>query len=322
MGQTPRPVSIRTTVSWDRGRDLPEPVIEDGWEAVAQRITRTQQPPLVEFIVRRRGMTGPGTVRLVRREDIHTEPDQTEPTEADDPHDAEEAHRRLVAAYGGMAKTALQEVLDPYSVGRPIESIDMYVANTGTTVSAELLARAKQGDPGMRVLDIGCGAGMAIEQVAGRYPQAQCIGMDLNPLLTDKKHRASYIKADAQHLPLADTSIDVAYSSETLMYVPDPLKALTEAYRVLKPGGVAFFSYMPQLFKSPSLEEIIRKTGCEKEFSCVPGDVHTVMIRKSERAEFRGFPYRLVSSVAPAPGPGGDDELSKHHRAVTYELAA
>jgi len=53
------------------------------------------------------------------------------------------------------------------------------------------------------------------------------------------------VAADAAALPFGDGSFDVVYSYNTFEHVAEPDKALGEALRVLRPGGLAFLSFGP-----------------------------------------------------------------------------
>jgi demethylmenaquinone methyltransferase/2-methoxy-6-polyprenyl-1,4-benzoquinol methylase len=64
--------------------------------------------------------------------------------------------------------------------------------------------------------------------------RAQCKAKRL-PLNIQKN--LSYIKADAQNIPLLDASVDAATVAYGIRNVQDPLKCIQEVYRVLRPGG-------------------------------------------------------------------------------------
>lgn len=86
---------------------------------------------------------------------------------------------------------------------------------------------------GRTVLDVGGGPGFfapAFSTAGARY-----ISVDLQPI--------GDICADAQALPLRDASIDVAFSSNVLEHVPEPLRMLQEMLRVTKPGGLVFVCF-------------------------------------------------------------------------------
>ncbi len=55
------------------------------------------------------------------------------------------------------------------------------------------------------------------------------------------------IVGDVQNLPLADNSVDAFICHAVLEHVPNPLKAVEEMYRALKPGGYCYI-YVPFLY--------------------------------------------------------------------------
>ena len=57
-----------------------------------------------------------------------------------------------------------------------------------------------------------------------------------------KRTLANYPEVDMQKMPYANNSFDFVFHSDTLEHVPDPLSALSECLRVLKPGGFCCFT--------------------------------------------------------------------------------
>ena len=103
--------------------------------------------------------------------------------------------------------------------------------------------------PGERVLDIACGTGLvtfpAAEQVgsSGRVVATDISDAMVTSLREQAERRGhghvTAARMDAEALDVPDGSIDVALCALGLMYVPDPVRALSEMHRVLVPGGRA-----------------------------------------------------------------------------------
>lgn len=96
------------------------------------------------------------------------------------------------------------------------------------------------------VADVGCGNGFDLRQLIGRCRHV--IGIDLSAgmlrSLADLpgSGRLSLVQADAQQLPLAGASVDVALAMHMLYHVPDIPAAVRELRRILRPGGTALAS--------------------------------------------------------------------------------
>lgn len=100
--------------------------------------------------------------------------------------------------------------------------------------------------PGARVLDLGCGNGWATRILAQTNAGVQAIGVDASPRMiakADELHsftiRARYDQGSFEDLEFKDKEFDRVFSMEALYYAKDLGKALSEAHRVLKPGGQA-----------------------------------------------------------------------------------
>ncbi len=95
-----------------------------------------------------------------------------------------------------------------------------------------------------RVLEVGCGTGVLTRTLA-RWPGvAAVVGIDVAPGLLSKAREFSaglpgvaFRQADARSLPFAEAEFDVVVFDSTLCHVPDPERALSEAFRVLRPGA-------------------------------------------------------------------------------------
>lgn len=100
-------------------------------------------------------------------------------------------------------------------------------------------------EPGMHILDIGCGIGKTACYLAKRHA-CHVVGADLSASMIDwagetarreeVKNRVEFSVADAQCLPFDDGLFDVVINESVLSFVPDPQKALREYLRVTKPG--------------------------------------------------------------------------------------
>jgi SAM-dependent methyltransferase len=94
--------------------------------------------------------------------------------------------------------------------------------------------------PGERVLDLGCGAGRFV--AALREAGADAVGVELARAALERARR-NVPGADLRLLepdgsvPLGHAEVDLVWCSEVLEHVPDTVALLTEARRVLKPGG-------------------------------------------------------------------------------------
>jgi SAM-dependent methyltransferase len=102
--------------------------------------------------------------------------------------------------------------------------------------------------PGMAVLDCGCGPGSITLDIAERLDNGSVVGLDLDESQVafgrEQAQRrgltnASFRRGNAYQLPFEDASFDAVFSHALLEHLSEPLRAMREFLRVLTPGGVA-----------------------------------------------------------------------------------
>jgi arsenite methyltransferase len=98
---------------------------------------------------------------------------------------------------------------------------------------------------GEEVLDVGCGPGLlAYEMAASVGRDGRVCGIDTSEDMVAMARKrcadkpwTEFQKADATELPYPDESFNAAVSTQVYEYVADIPAALTELYRVMRPGG-------------------------------------------------------------------------------------
>ena len=102
--------------------------------------------------------------------------------------------------------------------------------------------------PGEQVLDIGCGPGFLCESIAAQVGSTGAVvGIDISRDLIGlcerrgPPHRLSYAVGDATNIERPDATFDAVTCTQVAEYVPDVDRVVSEAFRVLKPGGRTVF---------------------------------------------------------------------------------
>ncbi len=115
----------------------------------------------------------------------------------------------------------------------------------GVEVSRELaIAAALQ--PGMRVLDAGCGLGGACRLLADEFG-CEVTGIDITgdyirtatrlSELTKLQHRTRFVQGSVLELPFNDNSFDIVWTQHVQMNIADKKTFYAEINRVLTDGG-------------------------------------------------------------------------------------
>ncbi len=96
------------------------------------------------------------------------------------------------------------------------------------------------------VLDLGTGPGTFLAMLHERYPDARGVGVECAPYMLDAMKDlppgSEIVMQDLHdpHLPLADASVDAALAAVVLHELTQPVRALQDVYRCLRPGGRLF----------------------------------------------------------------------------------
>jgi SAM-dependent methyltransferase len=114
-----------------------------------------------------------------------------------------------------------------------------------TTLAADTISLIERFESvaGKKVLDVGGGSGYFAEA----FRRASAVSAFVEPLwdeMTDIGRGLGYgIVADGCRLPIADSTFDVAFSSNVIEHVRDPWLFLNELVRVVRPGGLVFVAF-------------------------------------------------------------------------------
>jgi ubiquinone/menaquinone biosynthesis C-methylase UbiE len=139
--------------------------------------------------------------------------------------------------------------------------------------------------PGFDLLDVGCGPGTITADLARRVAPGRVVGLDrVHEVLGKASVQAGaqgvaieLAAGDVYALPFPDASFDVVHAHQVLQHLIDPVRALAEMRRVLRPGGLlaardgdyASFAWAP---RDPLLDRwlelyraVARRNGAEPD---------------------------------------------------------
>lgn len=116
---------------------------------------------------------------------------------------------------------------------------------------------------GLAVLDVACGAGAFLKDIAAAFPRARLTGVDLSPAYLEEAARrapdAVLVQANAERLPFADASQDAVTCVYLFHELPPRVRPVVaaEIARVLKPGGLFALADSIQPVDEPRLGRLL-----------------------------------------------------------------
>jgi SAM-dependent methyltransferase len=102
-------------------------------------------------------------------------------------------------------------------------------------------------EDGLEILDLGCGPGTISADLARRVPHGRVTGVDRSEEIIEGARRLaeqeglenlSFETGDCYELPYAERSFDLVYAHQLLQHLSDPVAALVEMRRLLRPDGL------------------------------------------------------------------------------------
>lgn len=144
------------------------------------------------------------------------------------------------------------------------------------------------------ILEIACGTGRVTNHLASSVKHGTFTATDLNPdminIAKEKVNDASikWMPADAMQLPFDDNSFDLVVIQFGIMFFPDKPKGLSEAYRVLRPGGKLVFNTWDRTENVPGIYE--GRNVIESYFEGNPPKFYSIPFSMHDEKELKELP--------------------------------
>jgi SAM-dependent methyltransferase len=176
-------------------------------------------------------------------------------------------------------------------------------------------------EPGERILDVACGTGALTRVVAKSVgPNGRVVGLDRSPDMLAEARKITldpssaapieWREGDVSAIPFENETFDIVFCNFGLMFFPDPVAALKEMRRVLKPNGRLALAVWGSMAKCPG--QIAMKESWARHF---PEDAglfdaqHSlgdpkILFSLLRDASFKDASVQTVMGVVNLPSPG------------------
>ena len=161
------------------------------------------------------------------------------------------------------------EVMDSYEEALDYDSMDHREVNAAF-VRDLLSVEQVEG----RVLDLGTGTAQIPVAFCQQTEEAEVLAVDLavnmlelakyNIAANGFEHRISLELIDAKGLPFTDEMFDCVMSNSIVHHIPEPSSVLSEAVRVVRPGGLLFFRDLMRPTDEETLASLVQTYAGEE----------------------------------------------------------
>ena len=143
------------------------------------------------------------------------------------------------------------------------------------TIGIPLMVRALGLPTGVRVLEVGCGRGVALPGLARLLRPSRLVGLDIEPAFFAEAGQrlevagvvAELVPGDVRRMPFLRASFDLVVDFGTCYHIARPGAALAEIARVLAPGGLFIHETPVSQFLSHPVRSFRRRLPW-KGFAC------------------------------------------------------
>ncbi|HTZ73990.1 MAG TPA: class I SAM-dependent methyltransferase [Candidatus Aquilonibacter sp.] len=176
--------------------------------------------------------------------------------------------------------------------------------------------------PGMRVLDVACGTGVAA--IPAARTGAKVTALDLTPELLERARfnanlaglEIEWHEGDVEKLPFPDSAFDAVISQFGHIFAPRPAMAVSEMLRVLRPGGTIAFSTWPPDLLTGRMFALVARYMPPPPVSAPPpaqwGDPNVILERLGSAVRDVTFDRGVMLAAALSP---------QHFRSFTEKTA-